>query len=150
VARVSAPDLAAAHAARQRVREAVAAAGRDPDEVAVLLDVETLLADSVDQAKATLAQLNTWVDEPPAPTAALAGTAAGLAEFVEDAVRGGAADGVTLLPLALPSGLHRIAAELVPLLVERGVRPGAAGQPRTLRERFGLPRPANYFTEVRA
>ncbi|MDT7683911.1 MAG: hypothetical protein QOG57_4221, partial [Pseudonocardiales bacterium] len=44
VVRVAAPDLAASAAARQRVRAAVAAAGRDPDVVPVLLDVETLLA----------------------------------------------------------------------------------------------------------
>ena len=43
VVRVAAADLAAAHTARDRVRAAVAAAGRDPDDVAVLLDVEVLL-----------------------------------------------------------------------------------------------------------
>ena len=61
VVRVAAPDLAAAHTAREQVRAVVAGAGRDPDAVAVLLDVS---ADGPDPV---------------------------------EAVRGGAADGVTLL-----------------------------------------------------
>jgi alkanesulfonate monooxygenase SsuD/methylene tetrahydromethanopterin reductase-like flavin-dependent oxidoreductase (luciferase family) len=184
VVRVAAPDLAAARATRRQARDAVAAAGRDPDEVAVLLDVETLLADTADQAEATLAQLDGWVDAARfalrtdtqrVSTVALVGTAAGLADLIEDAVGAEAADGVTLVPLALPSGLRHIAAALVPLLTERGLRPatqavhqaqGARGPETpgplplgtqstaaaraTLRDRFGLSRPANYFTEVPA
>jgi alkanesulfonate monooxygenase SsuD/methylene tetrahydromethanopterin reductase-like flavin-dependent oxidoreductase (luciferase family) len=184
VVRVAAPDLAAARATRRQARDAVAAAGRDPDEVAVLLDVETLLADTADQAEATLAQLDEWADAPRSAlrtdrqqgsSVALVGTAAGLADLIDNAVRAEAADGVTLVPLALPSGLRHIATELVPLLAERGLRPATqaphqaqrargpeapgplptdtqsrgAARP-TLRDRFGLPRPANYFTEVRA
>jgi alkanesulfonate monooxygenase SsuD/methylene tetrahydromethanopterin reductase-like flavin-dependent oxidoreductase (luciferase family) len=173
VVRIAAPDLAAASAARARVRDAVAAAGRDPDEVAVLLDVETLLADTTDQAKATLAQLDGWAGAggltrrthaQRAATAEVIGTPAALADLIEDAVRGGAADGVTLVPLALPSGLRFIADGLVPLLAERELRSAADGgplrigaqstaaadHPVTLRDRFGLARPANYFTEARA
>jgi hypothetical protein len=44
----------------------------------------------------------------------------------------------------LPSGLRAIADHLVPLLVERGSRPAEAPA-GTLRARFGLDRPANYF-----
>jgi len=176
VARIAAPDLSSAAAARARVREAVAAAGRDPDEVAVLLDVETLLADSADQAHRALEQLDGWAGAErfalrtytqQAPTAALVGTPAGLADLIEEAFRGGAADGVTLVPLALPTGLRLIADALVPLLVERDLRsapggwplristqskamPGGGVRPATLRDRLGLPRPANYFTEARA
>ncbi|HEY0576007.1 MAG TPA: LLM class flavin-dependent oxidoreductase [Pseudonocardia sp.] len=173
VVRIAAPDLAAASAARARVRDAVAAAGRDPDEVAVLLDVETLLADTTDQAQATLAQLDGWAGAggfalrthtQRAATAEVIGTPAALADLIEDAVRGRAADGVTLVPLALPSGLRFIADRLVPLLAERELRSAADGgplrigaqskaaadHPATLRDRFGLVRPANYFTEARA
>jgi alkanesulfonate monooxygenase SsuD/methylene tetrahydromethanopterin reductase-like flavin-dependent oxidoreductase (luciferase family) len=190
VVRIAAPDLAVARVTRLQARDAVAAAGRDPDQVAVLLDVETLLADTAEQAEATLAQLDEWVDVPRfalrtdtqrVPTVTLVGAAEGLADLIEDAVRGGAVDGITLVPLALPSALRHIAAELVPLLAERGLRPAArqdhlahraqgthpahgseapgplrigaqskAAAPPTLRDRFGLPRPANYFTEVRA
>jgi hypothetical protein len=114
------------------------------------------------------------------PTAALVGTPAGLADLIEEAVGRGA---VTLVPLALPTGLRLIADALVPLLVERDLRSAAGGgplrmstqskaapsggllrmstqskalpggvgrgRPATLRNRLGLPRPANHFTEAR-
>jgi alkanesulfonate monooxygenase SsuD/methylene tetrahydromethanopterin reductase-like flavin-dependent oxidoreductase (luciferase family) len=104
VVRVAAPDLAAAHTAREQVRAVVTGAGRDPDAVAVLLDVDP-------------------------------GTD-GIVEFVAEAVRGGAADGVTLLGAPVP--------ELAARLAERGLRRPIAPD-ATLRERFGLPRPANFF-----
>jgi alkanesulfonate monooxygenase SsuD/methylene tetrahydromethanopterin reductase-like flavin-dependent oxidoreductase (luciferase family) len=147
VARVAAPDLASAASARARVRDAVAAAGRDPDAVAVMLDVETLLAPSADRAARTLGRLDGWAGQAsPAPgTVRLVGTVATLADLVDEAVRSGAVDGITLVPLALPSGLASIAHELVPELVARGLRPAPATEATTLRDRFGLPRPANYF-----
>ncbi|GAA5156867.1 LLM class flavin-dependent oxidoreductase [Pseudonocardia eucalypti] len=167
VARVTAPDLAEAAAARRRVRDAVTAAGRSPESVAVLLDVPTPLALRGDRQHS-------------------GAHTAGLADFIERAVREGAADGVTLLPAAPADELPVFADELVPLLADRGLRPpagAAAGFPsgaepgarampasptgfpsgaelgarpmpaspaRTLRQRFGLARPANHFTEVRA
>jgi alkanesulfonate monooxygenase SsuD/methylene tetrahydromethanopterin reductase-like flavin-dependent oxidoreductase (luciferase family) len=104
VVRVAAPDLAAAHVARERIRTVVTGAGRDPDAVAVLLDV---------------------APDGPDPVA-----------LVAEAVACGAADGATLLGAPVP--------DLAARLTERGLRrPVAAGA--TLRERFGLPRPANPF-----
>jgi alkanesulfonate monooxygenase SsuD/methylene tetrahydromethanopterin reductase-like flavin-dependent oxidoreductase (luciferase family) len=153
VVRVAAPDLAGAAAARQRVRDAVAAAGRDPDVVPVLLDVETLLAPLAGDAARTLEQLDGWAgatgpDAAPGTLRAV-GTPEDLVELIGDAVGGGAADGVTLAPLALTDGLRVIADELVPALMARGLRP-AAQRGGSLRDRFGLSRPANYFTEARA
>lgn len=131
VVRVAAPDLAAAHAARERVRAVVAAAGRDPDSVAVLLDVEALLGADLD---------------PLAPSSVLVtGGAAAVADLVEAAVRDGAADGVTLVPLALPGGLAAIADEVAPLLDARGLLNPRRG---TLRGRLGLARPANHFVAM--
>ncbi len=128
VVRIAAPDLSAAHAARTRVRAAVAAAGRDPDDVAVLLDVEALLGAGLD---------------PLEPSSVLVtGDATALVDLMEEAVRGGAADGVTLVPLALPSGMQAIADEIAPRL---GWATGPSG---SLRERFGLARPANHFAEA--
>lgn len=145
VVRVAAPDPAAAHAARARVRAAVAAAGRDPDSVAVLLDVEVLLASDPDSARRALDDLDG--DAPLAPaTLRVVDTPACLVGLVAEAVRGGAADGVTLVPLALPDGLRVIADEVAPRLSDAGLRaPVPAGA--TLRDRFGLPRPANHFVE---
>ena len=100
VVRVAAPDLAAAHTAREQVRAVVTGAGRDPDAVAVLLDV---------------------TPDGPDPV---------------EAVRGGAAAGDTLLGRPHP-GLVR---QLEEVDLRRPIAPDA-----TLRERFGLPRPANFF-----
>lgn len=126
VVRIAAPDLAAAHSARTWIRAAVGAAGRDPDSVAVLLDVEVGAA----------------LDAP--SSVLVTGGPADVADLVGTAVRDGAADGVTLVPMALPSGLTAIADEVAPLLAERGLRNPRRG---TLRERFGLHRPANHFAE---
>lgn len=127
VVRIAVPDLAAAHTARTWIRAAVAAAGRDPDSVAVLLDVE--VGDALDAPSSVL----------------VTGGPGDVADVVETAVRDGAADGVTLVPLTLPSGLTVIADEIAPLLAERGLLNPRRG---TLRERFGLARPANFFSGV--
>ncbi|HEX4252070.1 MAG TPA: LLM class flavin-dependent oxidoreductase [Pseudonocardia sp.] len=151
--RVSAADLGAAAEARTRVRGSVSDAGRDPDAVPVLLDVSTLLASTADEAARTADRLDGWAEAAGQPAADLSGsvswvgTAERLAGLIGDAVGGGAADGVTLVPWALPSGLRLVADELVPLLRERGLRPAAAPG-GGLRDRFGLSRPANYFTEA--
>ena len=140
VVRVAAPDLAAAHAARDRVRAAVAAAGRDPENVAVLLDIETHLGPDAARELDALGPL-------PPSSLRVVGTATALVDVIEGAVRGGAADGVTLVPLVLPGGLTVIADEVAPQLVDRELRttvPAAF----TLRERFGLARPANHFAEA--
>jgi alkanesulfonate monooxygenase SsuD/methylene tetrahydromethanopterin reductase-like flavin-dependent oxidoreductase (luciferase family) len=128
VVRIAAPDLAAAHATRVMIRAAVADAGRNPDDVAVLLDVEALLGADL---------------EPLAPSSVLVtGDAGALVDLMQEAVHGGAADGIMLVPLAWPSGMQVIADEVAPRL---GWARPASG---TLRERFGLARPANHFVEA--
>ncbi|HEY4418976.1 MAG TPA: LLM class flavin-dependent oxidoreductase [Pseudonocardia sp.] len=148
VVRVAAADLAAAHTARERVRAAAAAAGRNPDDVAVLLDVEVLLDSDTSRARRALDELDAH-GELAASSLRVVDTADALVDVIAEAVSGGAADGVTAVPLALPGGLRAIAADVLPRLVDRGLRtpvpPGA-----TLRERFGLPRPTNRYVEVDA
>jgi FMN-dependent oxidoreductase (nitrilotriacetate monooxygenase family) len=73
-------------------------------------------------------------------------TFTGTPEQVADAIEGwfaaGAADGFNVMPPALPSGLELFADHVVPVLRKRGLfRTDYDG--RTLREHYGLARPAN-------
>lgn len=145
VVRIAAPDLPSAALARQGIRSAVAAEGRDPDGVTVLLDVEVHLAADRARARRDLAELDAFAGaELPASSVRVLGPPADLADLVGSAVRLGAADGITLVPLVLPSDLDAVAEQAVPLLAGRGLlRTGRAGG--SLRSRFGLSRPANHF-----
>ncbi len=70
-----------------------------------------------------------------------AGTAVQVADTIEEWYRAGAADGFNIMPAVLPSGLERFADEVLPILRARGLfRTEYTG--RTLREHYGLPRPA--------
>jgi FMN-dependent oxidoreductase (nitrilotriacetate monooxygenase family) len=78
-----------------------------------------------------------------------AGTAEQVADTIEEWFRHGAADGFNIMPAVLPSGLEVFAERVVPILRERGLfRTEYTG--RTLREHYGLPRPANRFTAAPA
>ncbi|XXY45112.1 LLM class flavin-dependent oxidoreductase [Sorangium sp. So ce269] len=73
-------------------------------------------------------------------------TFAGTPEQVADAIQHwweqGAADGFNVMPPVLPSGLEAFVDHVVPILQRRGLfRTEYEG--RTLRDRYGLPRPAN-------
>jgi alkanesulfonate monooxygenase SsuD/methylene tetrahydromethanopterin reductase-like flavin-dependent oxidoreductase (luciferase family) len=144
VVRIAAPGLEAARDAHRRVRAAVAAAGRRPDDVTVLLDVEVHLAGDGRLARAGLRALDA-VEELPPSTVRVTGTPTDVAGLLERVVRLRAADGVTFLPLALPADLRALTGRVVPLLAGRGLfRPGSAGA--GLRARLGLPRPADRRT----
>ncbi|MDW5594279.1 NtaA/DmoA family FMN-dependent monooxygenase [Conexibacter stalactiti] len=70
------------------------------------------------------------------------GTPEQLAETIARWFEAGAADGFTLLPTTLPHQLGEFADHVVPLLQARGIyRREYEG--RTLRDHYGLPRPAN-------
>jgi alkanesulfonate monooxygenase SsuD/methylene tetrahydromethanopterin reductase-like flavin-dependent oxidoreductase (luciferase family) len=143
VVRIAAPDLDAAGVARERVRAAVAGAGRDPDDVTVLLDVEVHLAANAHRARADVAELDARAALEPS-SVRVTGTATDLADLLGRAVRLGAADGVTFVPLVLPADLGALADQAVPLLAGRGLfRTGRSGG--SLRSRFGLGRPVNPF-----
>jgi len=73
-----------------------------------------------------------------------AGTPEQIADLIEDWFTDGAADGFNLMPPLLPSMLDVFVAEVIPLLQRRGLfRTAYTG--RTLREHFGLARPAASF-----
>jgi FMN-dependent oxidoreductase (nitrilotriacetate monooxygenase family) len=67
-----------------------------------------------------------------------------VADAIEDWFVNGAADGFNIMPALLPSGLERFVDHVIPILRERGLfRSEYTG--RTLREHYGIPRPANQF-----
>lgn len=78
-----------------------------------------------------------------------AGTAEQVADSIEHWYESGAADGFNIMPAVLPSGLERFVDQVVPILQERGLfRTEYTGT--TLREHYGLPRPANRLFDAPA
>ena len=73
------------------------------------------------------------------------GTPEQLAELIERWWRAGASDGFTLQPLRLPLDLELFVDHVVPILRRRGVTASEYGS-GTLRDRLGLPRPADAGT----
>lgn len=72
------------------------------------------------------------------------GTPVQVADSIETWFLGGAADGFNIMPPALPSGLEVFVDEVLPILRARGLfRSEYTGT--TLREHYGLPRPANRY-----
>ena len=74
-----------------------------------------------------------------------AGTPEQVADKIETWFRQGAADGFNIMPAVLPSGLDAFVDHVVPLLRARGLLRTGYGPRTTLRERYGLPRPANQY-----
>ncbi|MET8162813.1 LLM class flavin-dependent oxidoreductase [Streptomyces sp. NPDC005329] len=81
-------------------------------------------------------------------------TFAGTPEQVADAIEiwftQGAADGFNIMPAVLPSGLDAFVDHVVPILRARGLLRTEYGPRTTLRERYGLPRPANQYVNAPA
>ncbi|MFI2779541.1 LLM class flavin-dependent oxidoreductase [Streptomyces sp. ALB3] len=76
-----------------------------------------------------------------------AGTALQVADTIEHWYESGAADGFNIMPAVLPSGLEVFVDRVVPILQDRGLfRTGYTGA--TLREHYGLPRPANRLFDT--
>ena len=70
-----------------------------------------------------------------------AGTPEQVADTIEEWAGSGAADGFNVMPAVLPSGLESFTEHVIPLLRKRGLfRDEYTG--RTLRDHYGLPRPA--------
>ncbi|MCX4433869.1 MULTISPECIES: LLM class flavin-dependent oxidoreductase [Streptomyces] len=74
-----------------------------------------------------------------------AGTPEQVADAIEEWFTRGAADGFNIMPAVLPSGLGLFVDHVVPILRARGLLRTEYGLRRTLRERYGLPRPANQY-----
>ncbi|WP_416980835.1 LLM class flavin-dependent oxidoreductase [Streptomyces sp. T028] len=74
-----------------------------------------------------------------------AGTPEQVADKIETWFTRGAADGFNIMPAVLPSGLDAFVDHVVPVLRTRGLLRTEYGPRQTLRERYGLPRPANQY-----
>lgn len=73
-----------------------------------------------------------------------AGTPEQVADHIQEWFTAGAADGFNVMPPLLPEGLELFVDHVVPILRRRGLfRDEYTG--RTLRDHYGLPRPANQF-----
>ncbi|MCW2506648.1 MAG: monooxygenase [Actinomycetia bacterium] len=76
----------------------------------------------------------------------IAGTAEYVADQLEEWFTGGAADGFNVMPPYLPGGLDDFVDQVVPILQDRKLfRTEYTGT--TLREHYGLPRPASQFAQ---
>ncbi|MFD7162318.1 LLM class flavin-dependent oxidoreductase [Streptomyces violascens] len=74
------------------------------------------------------------------------GTPEQVADAIENWFSLGAADGFNIMPAVLPSGLGLFVDHVVPILRARGLFRTEYGPRGTLRDRYGLPRPANQHT----
>ncbi|AZQ34764.1 LLM class flavin-dependent oxidoreductase [Streptomyces cyaneochromogenes] len=79
-----------------------------------------------------------------------AGTPEQVADAIETWFTQGAADGFNIMPPVLPSGLDAFVDHVVPILRARGLLRSEYGPRQTLRERYGLPRPANQYVSPSA
>ncbi|TCJ90154.1 LLM class flavin-dependent oxidoreductase [Nocardia alba] len=141
--RIDAPDLPTAAAHREALRAAIATEGRDPDTVAILLNLAVHLADSTDTAWSGVHELERWApDHPPLGPDRFhhVGTAAALDDLLAEITRADAVDGVVLRPLALRASLIELTTH----------RTALAPTATTLRERLGLARPLSRYATTGA
>lgn len=112
----------------------------DPSTVQAARSRTEVIVDLVKREKFTLRQLLAYLAGARGHFTT-AGTPEQIADLIEDWFNDGAADGFNLMPPLLPSMLDVFVAEVIPLLQRRGLfRTAYTG--RTLREHFGLVRPA--------
>ena len=136
-----------ARAERRALRALVAGRGRDPDQVRVLATVFVVTGRTRAEAEDTYAALQDLLDPAarldapdtaPGP-AFLLGSAADVADELEEWFTQGAADGFVFLPGQLPAALAALADLVVPELRRRGLaRTRYDGYPR---DHLGLARP---------
>lgn len=139
VVRIRATDLRDAQIQRAKIRAELVEDGRDPDAVAVLVDIEILIAPQARSARKELAQLDSALAVPRAPLSLqYVGTPSGLGSLIADIRSADVADGVTLLPLVLPRTLEYLVDETIPWLQVRNLATPSTAVDEVL-GRFGLP-----------
>src|SRR5262245_48764532 len=134
----------AAQAARERIRHLVSDAGRDPDDVSVIAAIGVLLDESDEAAAEARARLDELDAAGTADRWAYTGGPRAFADRLAALFADRAADGVLVHPAVLAPTLHHLVDDVVPRLAARAVLDDQAPGP-TLRQRFGLDRPANRY-----
>jgi len=102
-----------------------------------------LLDDTDESARASRRHLDSLAAPLPA-VLDFVGTSTGLVDLLAAWATADAVDGFVFRPATLPGTLERIVADVVPVLQSRGLF-RTAYEGGTLRERFGLHRPANRY-----
>ena len=121
VVRLRVTSIEEAIARRTAIRTAAAEAGRNPNDVRVLVDAVTVIAN--DEASALfradlIRDVGTHAGLEPLT---IAGTPSGVADEFEEWFVSGAVDGIVVLPGSLPADVHALATQLAPELRERGL-----------------------------
>lgn len=121
VVRLRVTDVAEARRRRLAIRTAAEQAGRNPDDVRVVVDAVTVISDDAASAlfRADLLRDLGTVEGPEPLT--VAGTGGGVADVLQEWVEADAADGFVVLPGSLPTDVLAIAGSLAPELRERGL-----------------------------
>lgn len=146
---IAPPDVAAGAATVTEINRFRSAAGRSDSPQHTFVDLVVVLGDSTSHAVQRRGQLDELDGEEFTPAAPIVtGSAAGLADAIEEWTSLDGISGVRLIPATHAVDLPRISAELVPELQRRRLfRTTYAGS--TLRDRLGLARPANRFATRR-
>lgn len=122
VARVSVATFDEARATRAAIRSAAREWGRAADDVQVLVDVHVLISADAASAAARWDLLNSLEETPQRYPLRSHGTAEDLVSLWSSWVRGGAADGFTVIPASIPTDVVGLVQEVVPALEARGLR----------------------------
>ncbi len=122
VVRILAVDVDSALAQRRRVREIAAEAGRNPDDVRVLVDLYSVTGPDRASAQARLELLG-HIDggRQRENTISFVGTPTDLAGLIETWFRAGAADGFVVTPSSLHVDVFGLVDGVVPVLQHAGV-----------------------------
>lgn len=115
--RIQAADLRQAQTTTRRLRLSEEQAGRDPQDLIVLLDLEFLIATDARTARAELSLHDSDARGPDSgATVRYVGTPRGLAGLISDIRAASVADGVMLIPLAASDTSAELVAQVLPLL----------------------------------
>lgn len=122
IARLSVATFDEARAARAAIRSAAQDWGRSPDDVRVLVDVHALISADAASAAARWDLLNSLEEAPKRYPLRSHGTASDLVDLWSSWVRGGAADGFTVIPASIPTDVVALVHEVIPALQAKGLR----------------------------